>query len=295
MKTVTKEIFQDICTRDVEKLSLQDRKWLMEWECAPEYHSFQGYEGILEWFQWQRVDKNFLPHEMVEPLAQLSQKRNTEIVSRAFPDTAYTFAHVDHYNASDFIFQNFYPLPERMRVRKVLDFGAGYGRQLNLWSQKVSDLNYVAVEGIERSYCLQNFYYSHFELPLNEYMIDPDDFSVTEAHGVFHLPTWRTDLIPDNHFDLILCVQVLLEINNDLVSHMIQEFDRVIRPGGAIYIRDHAHHWDACNDVDIPAELLSRGFQLEFSPPYRDTRDPQVQSGKQEADLHGLPRIWRKL
>jgi SAM-dependent methyltransferase len=148
----------------------------------------------------------------------------------------YEFRHVDEYNAVDFLLQILYPVPERMRPKRVLDFGAGYGRQMNLWSG-VHDLSYVAVDAIELPYTLQSFYLSQFDLPVYEY-VNGWRGNVGGKPGIYHLPTWRIDLLPDAFFDLVICTQVLQEIPATMVQRSIQTFRRCLKTGGALYIRD---------------------------------------------------------
>ena len=68
---------------------------------------------------------------------------------------------VDYYNAEDYVFQNPYPDTDRTTVTRVLDFGAGFGRQLNMWSQNVPKLVFCGMDAIEGGYLTQNFLPCH--------------------------------------------------------------------------------------------------------------------------------------
>ena len=274
-------------------LKAQDADWLLCWECSQEFHTYKGRQDLIRWFEWSRRYTHYLPTEQVEPLARLSETKNREIYN-AIGGGGYAYQHVDEYNATDYLFQNFYAVPKRMRVKRILDFGAGYGRQINLWSQLHPDVIYVGMDAIELPYCLQHFYYSQFDLPLREYLETPEDFIIEASPAVYHLPTWRYDLLPDKFFDMVICVQVLQEINEQLVRHMIKVFLRCLKPGGALYIRDHDLVWQPSHRLNLNELLPEQGFVLEFLPYVADSHYALYRGHKSPPDVHGIPRIWRK-
>lgn len=193
---------------------------------------------------------------------------------------------VDYYNAEDFTFQNPAPVPSRAKVARILDIGPGFGRQINLWAQRVPNLVYCGMEAIENGYCVQNMYYRAASvLPVNDYIDDPDGFQVTAEPGIYHLPTWRYDLLPSNFFDMILAVQVLPELQDRLVRLLLDQFARCLKTGGALYIRDHDLKFlPTSHTLDLHRFLPTCGFQLEFLPDLRDMDE-----------IHGVPRLWRKV
>lgn len=251
---------------------------------------FFGYNGpsdLLRWFDWIKRDKtvDYFDDDQVLPLVELSRaydERITRSHSLSFDTADYTDT-IGRYNAQDFLFQNFYPVPARYAVRRVLDFGAGYGRQANIWTQKHGDLVWVAMDAIPLSYCLQHLYYSQLPAPLKDYVIDPSSFDIGASPGIYHLPTWRHDLLPDSFFDMITCVQVLQEIDAKLLRFMLGVFHRTLKPGGFVYIRDHDLFWQPAHRLDLNRIMPRMGFELEFRPHVRNMDD-----------IHGVPRIWRK-
>ncbi len=278
------------------------KKWLVSWdyqeirkkrgvkyqEDLPEdFFTFRGKEDLTKWMNWFQMDyPDYLPSSLVLPLIDKSKDKDEIILQKLALD--YDFSNynkrVGINNAHDFIFPQMYPAPERNRIRNVIDFGAGYGRQANLWTDKVKEGIFLGIDAIPNSYCLQHLYYSKCGPALTDYIDAPDEFKLKDGmHGIFHLPTWRTDLIPDNTFDLVMCVQVLPELNSTLVSHMFDVFQRVLRPGGMLYIRDHAYTWKPAGKADTEALLMDKGFSLEFKAHIINDKD-----------LHGVPRIWRK-
>ena len=283
--------FQRVKDRDRQLKVCAVEEWMVRWEWAQQYHKYNGPSDLIRWFEWGSKRPHYFSDEQIRLFANLSEVKNRKILREVSGGRSYSFQNVDEYNATDYLFQNLYPVPSRMRVQRILDFGAGYGRQVNLWSQLQKELVYVGVDGIELPYCLQNFNYQQFDLALRDYVDDPETFRIEESPGIYHLPTWRCDLLPSGFFDMVVCVQVLQEINEELVRYMIGVFERCLKPGGALYIRDHDLAWQPAHLLDLNQYLSERGFVLEFRPLAIDNH-PSIQRGK--PDVHGIPRIWRK-
>jgi len=189
---------------------------------------------------------------------------------------------VDIRNAEDYRFQDLYPRPPRWQTRRLLDFHPGLGRQVNIWCQEVPGLVYCAMESDEAAYIAQTDYFLRTDvLPVMDYVTDPRDFLVREQAGIYHLPTWRFDLLPPGFFDMIMCVDVLPHLSVRLLRHMLPLFHRCLATGGGLYIRDDS---DAAFDHDLDRTLSQLGFVLEFRP--------YLFPGE---DIHGLPRLWRKV
>ena len=95
--------------------------------------------------------------------------------------------------------------------------------------------------------------------------------------------------MPDNFFDLTICVQVLRELNETLVKKMLTEFHRVLKVGGIIYIRDHDVKWLPCGSMNIEEYILNLGFEKGTT-----TDKNWKESITDGVDLHGIPRIYIK-
>jgi SAM-dependent methyltransferase len=190
----------------------------------------------------------------------------------------------DVYNASDYFYQNLLG-----PSKKVLDFGAGYGRQSFLWTHLQRDVTYYAIDAVEGSYILQRKVFESLpEIVLHDYIDSPKNFKIlnetfSDQSRIYHLPSWRLDLIPDQSLDLIMAVQVLQEIPGDFVGPVLREFSRMIKPGGKLYIRDH-ENWEPSHSIKIRDVLETQGWWLSF-----------VHPGLDEKDIHGIPRIWFKI
>lgn len=279
------------------------RKWMIAWDyqltrkkrglkydsdLPEDFFSYAGKEDLVKWMNWFKTDyPDYFPSSLTEGLVKTSLENDRQILGALH--LSYDFQNynkrVGVNNAHDFLFPNLYPAPERSAIKNVIDFGAGYGRQANLFTSKIPDCIYTAVDAIPNSYCLQNLYFSQLGKPLYDYIDNPENFKIeNNKKGIYHLPTWRKDLLPDNFYDLVMCVQVLPELNSKLVSAMMLEFHRTLKPGGMLYIRDHASTWKPAGKMNVDGFLAANGFVLEFQPHIINDKD-----------LHGIPRIWRKI
>jgi SAM-dependent methyltransferase len=253
-----------------------------------DFNTYDGPNEIIKWFNWLKEQKSvsFFPQEELKPFIDKIVSLDMDLLRRynlEYSENEYR-ENVAINTAMDYVFQNSYTMPSRCSVSNVLDFGAGFGRQANLWTQLHEDIIFVGVDAIPKSYCLQNFYYSNLHKPFFEYLEDPETFEITNSkRGIYHLPTWRLDLLPDNFFDLIICTQVLNELDKKSVKRLIKVFNRILKPSGKLYIRDHEDHimTDKRNMNKI---LTSNSYTLEFRPYLIDNED-----------AHGTVRIWRKL
>ena len=290
--------FQQVRARDIAGGDVPD--WMVRWlyqdqrggekYAAGSPQDFGDYSGphqLAEWFHWSgsAPKPSTVALEAVQPLAEISRANDLKIAKRNGLELPPAHAHeVALKNAQDWVFTQLRSdtSDTPSKPRRVLDFGAGFGRQANLFTALSGDLTYVAMDAIPYSYCLQNFYFGQFKKPLFEYVDQPDDFHIDDADGLYHVPTWRHDLLPGEFFDLVMCVQVLNEIDAELSAFMIEVFHRVLKPSGRLYIRDHQDRFNPAG-ASIDEALRQTGFELAYQPGLRDG-----------TDIHGIPRIWRK-
>jgi len=278
------------------------RDWLVAWDyqisrkkkkvkynndLPQDFYEFNGKEDLISWMNWfQPHYPDYIANRDIKELIDLSlevDKKLFQNIDLNFPFENYR-DNIGLNNAHDFLYPNFYPVPERYKIKNIIDFGAGYGRQANLWTKKIKDSVYVGMDAIPKSYCLQNLYYSNLDVPFYEYIDDSKGFKIDKnKSGIYHIPTWRYDLLPDNSFDLVIAVQVFPELNSKLKRKMLNEFRRVLKPGGMIYIRDHAATWKPEGKLDVDSYLEEIGFVLEFKAHIINDKD-----------IHGVPRIYRK-
>jgi SAM-dependent methyltransferase len=235
--------------------------------------------------------KDYFPDALIRPLVEASAERDRKCAQAVGIEVpTETLRTVGRYNAQDYLFQRLYPVPEHQTVRAILDFGAGLGRTANLAFGAPGNTTefMVTVDGIPSTYLTQRLYFQGLGLRFADYLDGAAEgmrFDVGELRRrcqLVHLPTWRMDLIPDASMDLVSCVQVLRELPQKLFVHAAAQFARILKPGGALYVRDHFQHHNP-NQMPQDEVLLASGFVLEFRAQVRD-----------RVDIHGIPRIWRR-
>ncbi len=191
---------------------------------------------------------------------------------------------IGYYNAQDYVFQRPAHQPERLNPVSILDFGAGHGRQANLLSQEIRSgkVHYCAMDATPSCYLMQRLYFETLGLKVADYCDDPDIDRDTASANLTHVPSWRFDLLKDNSRDMVIAVQVLRELSKSMLNFALANFARVLKPGGALYVRDHIGSHNP-NMVDQDQALLAHGFVPEWYPRWIDRKD-----------VHGIPRLWRK-
>jgi SAM-dependent methyltransferase len=285
-----KERFQAARERDLGRTP--ERRFLCRWAISEEFHSWTGIEDIRRWLGHIENITEELDHtrwllpigEPENELLSVSKRFNDTVFRNLFGESPPDHRALDFYNMTDWVLQHAYPRPSDERLERVLDFGAGFGRQAALWLSKQDRTTYVAIDAVELPYLAQLHYLASAPFPFHDYLHQSDSFEVrpTEESTAFHLPSWRFDLLPPGFFDMVICVQVLPEVTEDVLFHSLSVFRRALRPGGYLYIRQHGSPWRPGHKQDVE-ELLPRfGFQLEFAPRWRDRED-----------VHGLPQVWR--
>jgi len=299
-------LFQSVCEND--RVTFNFPEYMAQWLFADRlrmrgdrlemgFFAFEGTDHIRKFFAWlsqTNLADTFRPG-LADELAKISEAADEKIFQHygltAQPNM---LKNMGRYNAQDYIFQRAYPVPERHAIRVLMDFGAGHGRMANLgFNTPVAEdrlQTYIAVEGIPSTYFTQHFYYKGLGLTVWDYFehLDEDLSQDTiakamDTHDVVHLPTWRLGLIPDGTVDMVTCVQVLKELPGELVAHILPEFARVTKAAGAFYVRDHPQFHNP-NHMPIDALTQAQGFALEFAPQIKD-----------RSEIHGVPRIWRKV
>lgn len=292
-------------TTPVEELFLQALKadkaytktWIVSWNYQKimsrrkvKYNSavisnFFGFKGASELTQWMNwflaYYPDYIQNDAIRALVAKSRTTDERLLKQQGLDYVWTMCdnRIGINNAHDFMLPQVYPVPKRNRNKAVPDSGAGYGRQANLWHDQ--PVAYIGMDWIINSYCLQNIYYKTLTDNVTDYIDNPAAFRFDAGKpGIYHLPMWHLNLIPDNSLDLVMCVQVLPELGPRLVRYLVKQFERILKPGGAWYIRDHAYAWKPTGNFDLEAYLPENGFTLEYKAHIINDKDN-----------HGVPRI----
>lgn len=256
-----------------------------------QFYDFVGPEHLKKFFRYIRNFKypDFLDAAAVAELAERSAASDRRVMEAlGLPADEVALANIGRYNAQDYLFQRAYAVPDHQQIRRLLDFGAGHGRMANLaFSAPGSKVEtYCAVDAIPASYLTQTMYYSALGLRVYDYLdhvgAAVDLAAIDGDFDAFHFPTWRLADLPDNYFDMVCAVQVLREVSREVLLYVIPHLVRVLKPGGALYVRDHIsfHNPSGMPQGDV---LAGHGLALEYCPAIRDG-----------SDVHGVPRIWRK-
>ena len=256
---------------------------------------FRGfYETFYHVLAWYKVEKmsTFKPLGWVidERVVATVNERLVELIHQALAEESghqfdawlrsYDAGPLARYTAVDYAFQTL----TRGTIKTVLDFGSGIGRQAFQWCAD-PEVAFVSVDAIESLYLLQNrIYGSLYPDKLVEYFADPEGLRGAMAAltpgRLYHLPTWRMEWLPQASMDLIICVQVLQELDEAILRQVLGAFRRIVKPGGLLYIRDK-EFWTPAHHVRVGRELLRQGWRLIFK-----------YGGDEGTEIGGIPRLW---
>lgn len=285
-RSVVKELSQD----KEEKLG-----WVPDMAHLGLTKEYDGLECIKRYMDLWHLDEdmNKAFFKLDEELIEKSHKFHQKILQLIFESDQ-----ISEYVSSgtgDFVNSLDYQLitettkdTRKDKIEKIMDFGAGYGREANLFTQHPDCKEYTIVEAIEDSYVVQSAYMKMAaDKILNNYVFHESllgDLNFTsDTKKLNHLLTFDMDLIPDEYFDLIICSNVLNEITEDAFVYVIKQIERTLKKGGILYIKDH-RLGDQCGhqyyDYDV---LESLNFALEYRPFVEDFKD-----------IWTVPRIYRK-
>lgn len=244
------------------------------------YCKFEGSKKPPDQTFWKRPKR-----EDVDALIQKSGHLHDFLLKKSGNTFDIDHRNKDVYNAQDY----HYCVSLVPELQSVLEFGPGSGRELFLFKE-IPQLKFFALDAVEQPYLLQYWVCKELHLPLWEYLEHSEDASVAHVQNfiegepkdarVIHLPTWRSDLIPDRSIDLVMFVWCLSEMSSEAAQHALQTVKRVLRPGGFVYIRDFPHTrsyaWN-------PERTMRRmGFRLVYYP-WKQT----------EEEIHAVPRLYR--
>tara|TARA_B100000242_G_scaffold249915_1_gene191300 strand:- start:2840 stop:3748 length:909 start_codon:yes stop_codon:yes gene_type:complete len=258
-----------------------------------EYNSkFDLIHWMSFWTEKERVISPFDGKEKYEKFKKKSSEAHQKVFKYLFDKEILKkklhFGY-DIYNAIDYyiISQNC----DNFNV--TLDFGSGYGRLAAMFSFKENQKTFISVDCIESTYILQNLFLSLLK-PQNfheyfDYEFLNKKINIKQKNSIFHIPTWRMNIVENESVDLITSVFVLPEINEFALNNFITESKRILKKNGFIYVRDHLYQTGEKNHkgahkLNTEKELRKNGFELIFKCEYKDN-----------VDIYGTPRIYKKI
>lgn len=132
---------------------------------------------------------------------------------------------------------------------RILDFGAGGGRQGLSAFLRHPDNIYTAVDSVLASYVVQNLVYSFLDvLRPTARFVDLLDFEVAgiplprieqaEPGALFHVPGWfEKDPLPSRYYDIIMACHVHNELSGSDFLRLMGAVDKCLADEGIFYVR----------------------------------------------------------
>jgi SAM-dependent methyltransferase len=259
---------------------------------------YRSKYDLLGWFKFwteqHRLASPFDGQSEYESYRRSSTERHEVVLRRLFStlkdETRHLHGGYDIWNAID----SQVVFSQCKETQTILDYGAGYGRLGLAFFGHPRVKNYIGIDSIELSYMLQNLvlsayqperFYEYFDFAMEN---KPFEALQSPDGGIYHLPMWKWDLIPDASVDVVTSVFVLPEINEFSLLEFMAQATRTVKKNGYIYLRDHLYHTGDKNHVgahrfDTEALLEKNGFKKIYQPDYADN-----------VEIYGTPRVYQK-
>lgn len=249
------------------------------------YQKWEGGASVKRWLEWYRP-KHLIWNKPDDALFS-SLEKPLSALGKATWKKFFTRYLVNHYGRHDL-----YSLPDVYYCAKALghipataiDIGGGWGRLGMAWAA-VGCKSVTIMDSIEQPYILQNLYLKSIPgIQFNELLEWDQEISSQQLNGVNHVPFWNISLIPAQSIEVVTAVQLLREVDEAMVLFLLNQLQRILKPGGIFYIRDNdpAYKTASMHHLDIHKLLEETGFKLMMQP--------ALIQGK---DIHGLPRIYQ--
>jgi putative sugar O-methyltransferase len=186
----------------------------------------------------------------------------------------YNLKYISDYTKLDFLIQNI----TGKKIDTILDFGSGIGRMPLVWYNKNNTI--ISVDTTNSLYILQYYIYNLiFKKNFIEYFKKKSS-RINYKKKILHIPVNKLSLIKKKSVDLIICIQVLNEINDHTVNYVINNFKRIIKKEGLLYIRDNEFGYKPANSLNLSKILIRNGFKLIYKHQCL------------EQEIEGKPRLW---
>jgi SAM-dependent methyltransferase len=182
-----------------------------------------------------------------------------------------------------------------------LDIGPGLGSHAT-YSIDQFNSTFYALEADPGSYEVQRTFFRNLVNEQISYydMIAIEDFGISDEqlwntieikkqkesiskNSVVHVPSWKLDMIPDEHIDLVTATWVFNEVNTAGIIWLLSNCIRTLKKGGMLYIRDSNKLKPGRHKTDYDQLLEEFGFEK--------VAQLDVVNRK---DYYGIPRIYIK-
>ena len=136
------------------------------------------------------------------------------------------------------IFNHSHSLADKEKRTSIIEIGGGYGRLAEVFlggKEAWNSVHYLLVDAVPASLMYSYFYLKsqHPNLSIGAYF-NGDEYS--SDYDCYIMPSWHLDKIVPKTFDISINVESMQEMVQEQVDYYINQFDRVTKPGGLVYL-----------------------------------------------------------
>ena len=198
--------------------------------------------------------------------------------------------------AQDFAFISTYSDLENMKQITHIDIGPGLGSHA-MWSVRGFNASYIGIDALPYSYAVQRIFLRTAALFYKLRYIDVIQAETLKVDkniiidclnkrdgNIKQVPSWLFDYVEDDSIDLVTATWVLNEVNTPGILWLLSHCNRVLKPGGYLYIRD--------SNVLKPLRHKIKYDELLIDYGYKKIHQLEVVN---RVDFYGIPRIYKKV
>ena len=136
------------------------------------------------------------------------------------------------------IFNHSQSLVDKEKRTSIIEIGGGYGRLAEVFlggREAWNSVHYLLVDAVPASLMYSYLYLKsqHPNLSIGAYF-NGDEYSLD--YDCYIMPSWHLDKIVSKTFDISINVESMQEMVQEQVDYYINQFDRVTKPGGLVYL-----------------------------------------------------------
>lgn len=133
-------------------------------------------------------------------------------------------------------------IPSNLKLRRICELGAGYGRTAYVLLERIPKLQYVIVDIPPALYVSQTYLSSVFAnkkifkwRPFTSYQEIREEYE--QADIAFLLPS-QIELLPAESFDLFVNISSLHEMRIDQIRYYFSQIQRLVKKDGGFYMKE---------------------------------------------------------
>lgn len=224
--------------------------------------------ALLYWMSgtWKSIEPKYHPDRHLKYMVRMQQAFHDELLTYyrdrlldIYPDLNFHKYEPEISTCISWGLHDFFIVNALTDTRRVLEYGAGYGRNLPIFRHN-PNIKYIAADAIPVSMaCFDVFNHGSFVQGLEPGI---DLISELENQVPLYLKTSNLDDLPSASICTMMLIWCVSEMDETSVRDCLANIERLIRPEGAVLVRDNPTPFS--HTIDLDQEIRSLGFRKTY-------------------------------